>query len=86
MELPRLDASAMAELEGKWSLPDMTGVELVEVDLRAVNFMDSSGVGLLLKLLRSMPAGKGRVRLHHTHSSVRSVIEVLRLGQVFEFA
>lgn len=84
-ELPRLDASAMAELEGSWGLPDFTGIEQVEVDLRAVHFIDSSGVGLLLKLRRALPPGAPPVRLRHTHSSVRSVIEVLRLAQVFDF-
>jgi anti-anti-sigma factor len=84
-ELPRLDASAMANLEGTWQLPDLTGVEQIDVDLRAVHFIDSSGVGFLLRLRRALPKDAPRVRLHHTHSSVRSVIEVLRLSQVFEF-
>lgn len=54
------------------------------IDLAAVDFIDSSGVGALLSVLRRLPQGEGTVTLRAMKPQVLSVIELLRLHRVFQ--
>jgi anti-sigma B factor antagonist len=79
----RLDASVARELrevcEAEWP----AGVERLAIDLAAVEFIDSSGIGALLGLYKRLPAAHGAVPLLHPRRPVRNVIELLRLQRVF---
>jgi anti-anti-sigma factor len=82
---PRLDAQSVrdfkAAIEGAWSLV----VRRVTVDMSAVEFLDSSGVGALLGVYRRLPA-PGQVKLIGVRPAVQTVIEILRLHRIFDVA
>jgi len=54
------------------------------IDMSQVEFVDSSGVGALLGVLRRLPQGEGSVVLKAMRPQVLSVIELLRLHRVFQ--
>jgi len=59
----------------------------LRLDLRAVNFADSSGLGLLVRAHRLVQARPGsRLVLSGVNANVRNVIGLARLDRLFEFA
>jgi anti-sigma B factor antagonist len=80
---PRLDAYAVrdfkASVEAAWS----PVVRRASVDMSAVEFLDSSGVGALLSVYKRLPA-PGSVRLENVRPAVQTVIELLRLHRIFD--
>lgn len=59
----------------------LEGLGPVVIDLRAVEFIDSSGIGTLLSLLK---VRGGELRLRAVQGGVMSVLELLRLHRVFQ--
>lgn len=55
----------------------------VIVDLSAVTYVDSSGVGTLVEFKRRLERGGGRVILAGLQPRVRSVFEITKLDQFF---
>lgn len=53
------------------------------LDLRAVPYMDSSGVGTLVEVWRRVGAYKGKLVLFGLNSRVRSVFEITKLDTFF---
>ncbi|MDE9367797.1 STAS domain-containing protein [Luteipulveratus sp. YIM 133132] len=58
----------------------------VVVDFTGTTFIDSSGIGALIGVHRSVAAGSGRLRLVVPPSPVRKVFELTRLTEVFEIS
>ncbi len=54
------------------------------LDLHAVEFVDSSGLSVLVSALKAVQPKDGRVVLLSPSKGVRSLIELTRLHQVFE--
>ena len=54
------------------------------LDLHAVQFVDSSGLSVLVSALKAVQPQDGRVVLLSPSDGVRSLIELTRLHQVFE--
>ena len=54
------------------------------VDLRQVEFIDSSGLGALISALKILRASGGDLRLACPSEAVRSVLELTRLLRVFD--
>lgn len=80
----RLDAAVASEFKAKVESAWKTGVTRVEIDLGAVEFVDSSGVGALLSVFRKLPTDRGLTRLTHVRPGVWAVLELLRLRALFE--
>ena len=59
------------------------GVSMLVVDLSDVEFVDSQGLGALLRGTRRFGAGKERFRLVVPTPEVRRVFEITALDQVF---
>jgi len=80
---PRLDAVTARDF--KKACEDCWGaeVERLTIDLRTVEFLDSSGVGALLSVYKKLPADKPSVKLLHVQPAVQTVIELLRLHRIF---
>lgn len=55
----------------------------IVVDLGAVSFIDSAGLGVLIGLLKRVAARGGDVRLARPQSAVRLVLEITRVTRVF---
>lgn len=56
---------------------------VLEVDLSATRFIDSSGLGALLALNKTLAARGGHVRLRQPTSLVRQVLEMTLLNRLF---
>ncbi|SFC13705.1 anti-anti-sigma factor [Nocardioides terrae] len=55
---------------------------VIEVDLRDVTFLDSSGIGALVRLRKATADGQ-RLRLSHVPASVARVLELTGLTDLF---
>jgi anti-anti-sigma factor len=85
VKVAQLDAAAARKVKEAFSGLPLPGVGAVVVDLRPVEFVDSSGIGALLNLYKRLPAGS-TVRLQGVQPAVQTVLELLRLHRVFEIA
>lgn len=72
--------------EARTAIRDMvdSGRTRLILDLHAVQFVDSSGLSVLVSTLKAVQSHNGRVVLLSPSDSVRSLIELTRLHQVFE--
>ncbi len=64
------------------ALPE-TCVQL-DIDLSQIGFLDSSGLGALLSLHKTLRARQGAVRLINPTQQVLQILELTRLHRVFE--
>ena len=76
-----LDASNAVELKTLLKDLDLQGKDRLVLNLKNVEFMDSSGIGVLLSLYKQY---NQNVSLKQPSASVLSVLELLRLHRVFE--
>ena len=60
------------------------GITKAVFDMSLVEFVDSSGVGALLGVLRRLPQREATVALKGMQPQVRTVFELLRLQRVFQ--
>jgi anti-anti-sigma factor len=56
----------------------------VLIDLKGVNYIDSSGFGCLLSILRASKNNYGSLKIVNPESQVKSLFETLYLHTVFE--
>lgn len=82
----RIDAHNAGELKDCLlnSLED--GCPLLIIDLEAVHFIDSSGLGALLSGYKNANLRQARFVLTGLQARVRSMFELTRLHRVFEIA
>lgn len=55
----------------------------VAIDFSEVDFIDSSGIGALLSIHKRLQHAGNPVEIHHAKPNVVSVIELLRLHNIF---
>lgn len=60
------------------------GILTLDVDLSETRFVDSSGLGALIALHKTMCARGGTVRILRPAPGVRQILELTRLHRVFE--
>jgi len=65
-------------------LIDQGATKLV-VDLAAVNYIDSSGIGMLVSCFGQMEQAGGRIRIAGTQGSVAKAFELVHLDQIMPF-
>ena len=56
----------------------------ITVDFRYTTFMDSSGIGALIAMMRKLPEHSPPIRLIHPSSSVYKLMEVCHLHRLFQ--
>jgi anti-sigma B factor antagonist len=78
-----LDASNASELKRDIA-PVLQANTKVVLDLTAVRFMDSSGLGAMLSCLRQLSARKGELKLCGMSKQVRGAFELVRLRRIFD--
>jgi anti-sigma B factor antagonist len=54
------------------------------LDMSAVRFIDSSGIGVIVSFMRAIQAKGGTLKLCGLTSSVRGLFKLIHLDQVFE--
>lgn len=82
---PRLDAEVAGELRSALLQLIENGSRKLILDLPAVEFIDSSGLGALVSALKRLKQSDAAadIRLAHVQPSVRAVLEIIRLHRVF---
>ena len=80
-ELNATNASAFRD-ETRAALTD--AVTTLDVDLSATTFVDSSGLGALIALHKTMAMRGGAVRIVRPTATVQQILELTRLHRVLE--
>ena len=80
----RLDNEASLELKRKIKEMVKSGPAFLVLDMSAVSFVDSSGLGALVACLRTATARDGDLKLCGLSPQLRSVLELTRLHRLFE--
>jgi anti-sigma B factor antagonist len=82
-KVQRIDASIATDLKSK--LIDFldNGDKVLVINLSEVDFIDSSGLGAMVLILRKIGT-EGRIKLCKLKEGVRSIFELTRLDEVFE--
>ena len=92
----REDSVTVVELAGRFDMstaPDIkarlhqiiaSGQSLLVIDLRDVNFLDSSALGVLVNCLRRCVAAGGDLCLAEVPEFAHSIFELTRLTRVFK--
>ena len=80
----KLDSSVSPELKGEFLILCKPKVERLTVDLKDVEFCDSSGLSALLIADRKMKEHGGKVVLRNVHKKVVNLIKISMLDRVFE--
>jgi anti-sigma B factor antagonist len=78
-----LDASNAAELKSGIT-PTLEANTKLVLDLSALRFVDSSGLGVMLSCLRQLSAKGGDLKLTGMSKQVRATFELVRLHRIFE--
>jgi anti-anti-sigma factor len=80
-----LDANDAADFKDKVShLITTTDRQQVIFDLSHVQFVDSSGLGVFLSILRLLHKSGGELKLVHLNKSVRTMFELVSMHKIFE--
>lgn len=82
---PRLDLAHVAALKDALRPLTDEGADRLIIDMSGVNFLDSSGLGALVKLSRQL-GGRGKVALSGVREPVLSLLTMSRMDQVFILA
>lgn len=84
-ETDRLDAKESAEFKHNViHLINETGKYQVVFDLNKLMFIDSSGVGIFLSLLRFLNSRGGELKLAELTQPVKTVLELVSIHKIFE--
>ena len=80
----RLDASCASELkDAVLAMIDADKLKIL-IDMAAVDFVDSSGLGTLVTCLRSVSKAGGVFKIASLNKNPKNLFETTRLDRVFE--
>jgi anti-anti-sigma factor len=80
--LGEMDLSVVAELDGEMRRAEATDATEIELDLGQLEFLDASGLRLLLDLNRRSQSNGGRLRIKPASSPhVQRVLELTGVGE-----
>ncbi|MDE3187903.1 MAG: STAS domain-containing protein [Acidobacteriota bacterium] len=83
--IPVADLDAANSGEFKHDIaPILESGDKVVIDLSAVRFVDSSGLGAMLSCLRQMTAKGGDLKLSGMSKQVRATFELVRMHRIFD--
>ena len=80
----RIDASCSGQLKSAVSTMIDAQKKKILIDLKAVDFIDSSGLGMLVACLRSVTKSGGALKITSLQENPKKLFEVTRLDRVFE--
>lgn len=80
----RLDASATRDIKDKVKLLSGDKPLNLVIDMDGVDFIDSSGLGILVASLRTVNKKGGDIKISSLQDQVRSIFELTRLHRLFE--
>lgn len=79
--LEKLDMSTAGDFK-KMMTPIVAAQKKIVLDLDGVNFVDSSGLGAILSVLRELSAGGGDLKLCRVQRRVRVMFELVRMHRI----
>jgi len=79
---PRLDAAAAPAFRDEMTGTFANRPERVLIDLGQVEFIDSTGLGVLVSLMKQMGPG-GRIAVVGANAAVRRLFQITRLDTLF---
>jgi anti-sigma B factor antagonist len=82
-QVKRIDANIATDFKSKLIDFLENGDKVIVINLAEVDFIDSSGLGAMVLILRKIGTD-GRIKLCKLKESVRSIFELTRLDEVFE--
>jgi anti-sigma B factor antagonist len=82
-KVKRIDASVATDFKAKLMEFLENGDKVIVINLSEVDFIDSSGLGVMVLILRKIGAD-GRIKICKLKEGVRSIFELTRLDEVFE--
>lgn len=82
IENENLDASNVKEFR-ELIQSHLDAHDLVMLDMNAISFVDSSGLGALLSALRVMNNKNGQLKLFGMNKPVRALFELVRMHRIF---
>src|SRR5689334_7161492 len=99
MEIPRIKQGSVIVIMVPWEKLDMSttaefkeamsqavaGESSVVLDIGKVPFVDSSGLGTLLSLLRDLSSRGGDLKLSQVQKRVRAMFELVRMHRILSF-
>lgn len=80
----RFDASVVSEFKQAVQKGEKEGLQRFIIDLSALTFLDSSGLGALVASLRGIAQNGGDMRLAAPGPEVQALLELTRLDRVFD--
>jgi anti-sigma B factor antagonist len=86
LNVPRLDGDSARAIKDALKMDFDPAVKHAEVEIGNVQFIDSSGIGVLLGIYRKLPNEDSRVILHNVQPGILAVLELLRLQRIFTVA
>lgn len=81
----RLDVAGAPALKAAIGDAAKSGIPRLIIDLEAVSFVDSTGLGSVIAALKMARSSKGDVRLAAPNQQVRVVLELTTLDRVFAY-
>jgi anti-sigma B factor antagonist len=84
LEGPRLDIVSSSALKKVLAEQVEQGVSRIVLDFEVVGFMDSSGLGVLISLLKQLGNHGDMVLCRIEDSSIRDILRLTRMDQLFE--
>jgi anti-sigma B factor antagonist len=79
----RLDAPVAGLVKERLQALIDEGAARVVVNLNGVEFLDSSGLGVLVSTLRRIKEKKGEIKLAGLRPEVRSIFDITRVARLF---
>ena len=85
-DLPELTATNAPETKKQVREAIKDSHNRVDFDLSKTTFLDSSGLGVLIGLHKTMASKSGSIRIVNPSQNVQQVLELTRLHRLFEIA
>jgi anti-sigma B factor antagonist len=82
--LQELVAANAAQVRDEIRAALPAGCLYLDLDLSTLSFLDSSGLGTLISLHKTLRSRNGTVRLIKPASNIQQILELTRLHRVFE--
>jgi anti-sigma B factor antagonist len=80
----RLDISTATELKNEVVARLSSGFRMIILNMAQVDFINSSGLGTLVSILKDVRAAEGRLVLSNLASYVHEIFEITQLIEIFE--
>ena len=81
----RLDVAGAPALKDAINEAVKNGPQRVIIDMEGVSFVDSTGLGSVIAVLKQLRSSQGELRLAAPNQQVRVVLELTTLDRVFPY-